>query len=292
LVEVGGAAFDTHSLFAIGGGFKKNTLSDEGFEVQSLARISNNGCTWQNGPLTQWHAESSLQWFYHNCPADAYDVSVEEVFTVQSKEVIAFRCDRYEGRGGATKIKPTKPLFVGHWAGTAGGISCSNNGPVDDPSASVLADTVLQGWGFNISADDVPVLLLPAPISGLVAKHRWRRILLLNRWNTILHYQAEHRRRRTYGPLQGWPPDNAGMWHQQHALQNNDLDIEHPLNSTVLRNMADELRSLSTWIDVGPQSERNVDAKSRFAAVVKNLDNWSANLAQASGALSLDERTT
>ena len=76
----------------------------------------------------------------------------------------------------------------------------------------VLGDYQFQG---DVKAgEDIPVLLLPYPVSWLIMNNRCMYILLLCRWHGLLHQHGVTRRlqQRLPGPIKDWPPCDSPAW--------------------------------------------------------------------------------
>lgn len=73
--------------------------------------------------------------------------------------------------------------------GEADGYLSSDSGSeVDAGSRSRVSQSraILDSWGITCSADDVPVLCLPAPVAFLIFQKKWTRVFLRAKWHTRL----------------------------------------------------------------------------------------------------------
>jgi hypothetical protein len=158
-----------------------------------------------------------------------YEVHVASSCVVRDAQTLQHRLSSSKGSGGLAKISSTHPLFFGGWGGTAGDIALlktrrarAPRRPLDDLDGEVLSDgdeaheshemtaaAFIMSCGSDVSADDVPVLLLPNPVASLLVAGRWPSLLLLIRWHRNL--QAA-RRGRASGPIPNWPPPESSVW--------------------------------------------------------------------------------
>ena len=63
----------------------------------------------------------------------------------------------------------------------------SSDSDDDDPAQLNLACDVLQDWGLDVNADDVPILLLPEPIVYLIMQGEFSEVMFLLEWHSKLY---------------------------------------------------------------------------------------------------------
>ena len=157
-------------------------------------KVAQHGCEYNDGRLTPWHKEALLQRKFYDWPANDYDIEVQAFSSCVGKEVVHHKISRHHCSGGISKVQWNHPLFVPSWGGVdAFRLQC----PAGD---IVSVQEQLDLWGLGDVAASIPMLLAPWPLAFLVARRRWKRLLLLLRWNRALRL---HRARRCVGPLPG-----------------------------------------------------------------------------------------
>jgi hypothetical protein len=233
LVRHGGADFDTRALSRLSSGPPLDAWAmwdmpaGVGFPVMALARVSNHGCHFANGPLTPWDSQSHLQLVMHGHPADAYSVAVDDLRQASGPLALQMQRTTHASQSCRSRISATQLLFRGVWGADAGGVGAHDAGAVRllrgvclfgsrrsqaAPADTMSAKALLRAWGVGAAAEDIPVLLLPFPVAYLLSVRAWGSFLLLARWHRGLHMHRFSRASRLPGPVLGWPPRDSAIW--------------------------------------------------------------------------------
>ena len=260
-----------------------------------MLEISAADCTYEHGILTRWGPSALLQKALYGEPRDGYTVFVERAHACVSDVFLHHKTVRAMGSGGVGTIKRTHPLFVGHWGGnTAGQVVLQQ----DDATASgadavqVAVSQVCRSFDIAVVPEQIPVLLLPLPLSLLVTCKAVRDVLLLVRWHSALH---EHRHRSPSGPLPEWPPQAAEVWQRcRQADPRCDADALvqvqcqepnfKPLTADTLADFASQIRSWAPALLNEPAgSSAPATAKQDMQVMLSTLDSWALSWRQAAG---------
>lgn len=309
LAHIGGPGFDMRSLSALGGGAQNFSLASPGtsiIPIVGLARIGSSKSAHAAGPLAEWGEEADLLRMYYGDPLDAYSVGVEEVRQCAAVEHLTCRhksAHHYvRVEGGLGRISSLRPLFIGAWGNRAGDVClrpegcgrvCFEGGDFQGEQdivlpASTSAASVLQEWGMNANADDIPVLLLPFPIALLACHQQWRKLLVLARWHPQINLEHDCRTKATklHGPIAAWPPSESPVWeHVGRNLEEHWRLAETPLTASSLATIASELRRWAPAILSAQEPENVAGERQALEECVGRLQSWSTSLLEVSGVL-------
>ena len=284
LERCGGEGFHKEVLHAFAGRSSTSSESD-GVQVCALLRISNAGCVYEAGPLTQWSQESDLLRAFFQFPLDSYDVVAEKIWVCKSPMFLTHKKVRQFGAGGIGKITKTQPLFVAHW-GSDGNAS---DLLLESETGQVLeAGRVLAGLQDSRAAADLPMITMPWPVVFLLTKRAWSKIILLVRWHAALNQHNRRGRWQWTGLLEGWPPQHANVWAQRGQHQPNDGRPEQhlqALDADTLQKFAGIIRSWAPALLEGAQPPAS--ARDDLGFVVTTLDNWSLSWRETLGMLNI-----
>ena len=189
---------------------------------------------------------------------------------------------RTAGSGGLGRISATQPLFVAHWGSDPQGGAALRR--LEGPAGTrVTAEDVLRAAALEISAAEIPVMILPWPLAFLINKRAWSSVLIRIHWHSSLR---QHRHRRPEGPLLGWPPADSEVWRPQRpASADADADAQAipPLTGESLDKLARIVRSWGPSLLAQEPPPTTVEADMSF--VLTTLDRWSFSWRQAMGML-------
>ena len=150
-------------------------------------------------------------------------------------------------------------------------------GSADD--ATVSAGALLQAWGIDGDAADLPVMALPFPLAYLVAVGKWSSLVVLARW----HKHCTFLKSPCPGPFPDWPPSSATIWaHVGEASRRDGDECEaQRMSHTFLSWALQQLRSWSvTILRSSPQGDIEKHALERFAST---LDSWHHSMLACAG---------
>ena len=209
---------------------------------------------------------------YYDRPSDSYEVRIEHVWPLKDRYQLLFKraANRDNGMGGHSSIRHGYPLFFGSWDGLpAGDLELEQDILVND----VLRDYQFQG-DVETAAEDIPVLLLPYPVTWLIKNNKCTFILLLLcRWHGLIHQSGISRRQERFpGPITGWPPCDSPAW---EAIDDNmkicSTDDVHEFDVDALDSMADGLTYIA-------RSLKNSGHMDRLEKIMASLRGWGAAL--------------
>ena len=128
---------------------------------------------------------------------------------------------------------------------------------------------------------------MPYPLAFLVGRNSWTTIILRVGWHRDL--DALHQRKRSFkGPIDGWPPPDAAVWHNKGKRQNTDAGSLGDVSSMepgTLDTFSLNVRALcADYEDGKPFSKRR---KAEMEMVVSAMDRWSYTWKQHLGMLNI-----
>lgn len=149
----------------------------ERVQFRALACVS--PCTFHQGALSPFDAESLLQCEYYMWPRDVLSVTIQRLAAVDPPVDSDQRAAPRSQHGCApVHVALDAMLYLPYWADTLAATSVS----VRSGATATTAGEVLQSWGVQQSLDEAPCLMLPRIMIELMLAGEWRTVVCLARW--------------------------------------------------------------------------------------------------------------
>ena len=137
---------------------------------------------------------------------------------------------------------------------------------------------VLRSWSIQDAVADIPVLLLPEPIVYLIQHRKWKRLLILVRWQRhMLKYNE-------LTPLmENWPPQQSPVWAAE-GLSNQPVAMHRKMDGQTFAEVTALLQRLAP---AGLASVQDAREKAKMHAdledSINTLQSWELSLRELDG---------